>query len=55
MGVEGFVAQLQQIIYSTTEFPTVDRVQILIEGKRVEYLGGEGIYIGEPISRNTFG
>jgi len=55
MGVEGFVAQLQQIIYSTTEFPTVDRVQILIEGQRVEYLGGEGIYIGEPISRNTFG
>jgi spore germination protein GerM len=55
MGVEGFVAQLQQIIYSTTEFPTVDRVQILIEGQRVEYLGGEGIYIGEPIGRNTFG
>lgn len=55
MGVEGFVAQLQQIIYSTTEFPTVDRVQILIEGKRVDYLGGEGIYIGDPIGRNTFG
>jgi spore germination protein GerM len=55
MGVEGFIAQLQQIVYSTTEFPTVDRVQILIEGKQVEYLGGEGIYIGEPVSRNTFG
>jgi len=55
MGVEGFVAQLQQIIYSTTEFPTVNRVQILIEGKRVDYLGGEGIYIGDPIGRNTFG
>jgi spore germination protein GerM len=55
MGVEGFVAQLQQIIYSTTEFSTVDEVQILIEGQRVDYLGGEGIYIGEPISRSTFG
>ncbi|NBF41386.1 MAG: hypothetical protein GVY14_13320 [Spirochaetes bacterium] len=55
MGVEGFVAQLQQIIYSTTEFPTVDRVQILIDGKHVDYLGGEGIYIGDPIGRNTFG
>jgi spore germination protein GerM len=55
MGVEGFVAQLQQIIYSTTEFPTVERVQILIEGKQVDYLGGEGIYIGDPIGRNTFG
>lgn len=55
MGVEGFVAQLQQVIYSTTEFSTVNRVQILIEGKRVDYLGGEGIYIGEPIGRSTFG
>ena len=55
MGVEGFVAQLQQIIYSTTEFSTVDQVQILIEGQQVDYLGGEGIYIGEPIGRNTFG
>jgi spore germination protein GerM len=55
MGVEGFVAQLQQIIYSTTEFPTVDRVQILIDGKRVDYLGGDGIYVGDPIGRNTFG
>ncbi|MFO8064543.1 MAG: GerMN domain-containing protein [Spirochaetota bacterium] len=55
MGVEGFIAQLQQIIYSTTEFSSVDEVQILIEGQRVDYLGGEGIYIGEPIGRNTFG
>lgn len=55
MGVEGFVAQLQQVTYTTTEFSTVDRVQILIEGERLDYLGGDGIYIGEPISRNSFG
>jgi germination protein M len=55
MGAEGTLAQLQQIIYSSTEFPTVDRVQILIEGETLEYLNGEGIYVGEPLDRDSFG
>ena len=55
MGVEGFAAQLQQIVYSATEFSTIQRVQILIEGKKVDYLGGEGVYIGGPLSRDSFG
>lgn len=49
-GVEGYAAQLQQIIWTVTEFPNVKDVQILIEGRRVDYLG-EGIWIGSPISR----
>lgn len=55
MGVEGFLAQLQQIVFSSTEFDTVERVQILIDGSQREYLGGEGVYIGEPLSRESFG
>lgn len=54
MGVEGFMAQLQQIVFSVTEFSTIEEVQILIEGERVQYLGGEGIYIGEPLGRRHF-
>ncbi len=54
MGAEGTVAQLQQIIYSSTEFPTVTRVQFLIEGERLDYVGGDGIYIGEPLGRDAF-
>lgn len=53
MGVEGFIAQLQQIVFSSTEFSTVRRVQILIEGETVEYLG-EGVYVGEPLGRDSF-
>jgi spore germination protein GerM len=53
MGVEGFIAQLQQIVFSSTEFSTVRRVQILIEGETVEYLG-EGVYIGDPLGRDSF-
>ena len=54
MGAEGTVAQLQQIIYSSTEFATVTQVQFLIEGEQVEYLGGEGIYVGKPLGRDAF-
>jgi spore germination protein GerM len=55
MGAEGAIAQLQQVVFSSTEFSTVSSVQILIEGERLDYLGGEGIYIGDPLDRNSFG
>jgi spore germination protein GerM len=54
LGEEGLEAQLKQVVYSTTEFPTLRRVQILIDGKRLKYLGPEGAYIGEPLSRSSF-
>jgi spore germination protein GerM len=50
-GVEGYAAQLKQIVWTATEFSNVKDVQILIEGRRVDYLG-EGIWIGSPISRD---
>jgi hypothetical protein len=49
-GVEGYAAQLRQIVWTVTEFPNVNDVQILLEGRRVDYLG-EGIWIGSPLSR----
>jgi hypothetical protein len=51
-GVEGYAAQLNQIVWTVTEFPNVKDVQILIEGRRVDYLG-EGIWIGSPINRES--
>lgn len=52
-GVEGYVAQLRQIVWTVTEFSTVNDVQVLIEGRRLDYLG-EGIWIGSPINRQSF-
>jgi spore germination protein GerM len=49
-GVEGHAASLRQIIWTVTEFPNIEDVQILIEGRRIDYLG-EGIWIGSPINR----
>ena len=54
LGREGLDAQVQQIVFSATEFPGVEMVQILIDGRRVEFLGPEGTYIGNPIGRATF-
>jgi spore germination protein GerM len=51
-GVEGYAAQLRQIVWTATEFSTVKDVQILIEGRRIDYLG-EGIWIGSPLSRES--
>ncbi len=53
-GIEGTRGQLQQIVYTATAFPTVDNVQFLIEGEKREYLGSEGVWIGTPLSRESF-
>lgn len=53
-GIEGYIAQLQQLVWTATEFPNVGDVQFLIEGRRVDYLG-EGIRIGSPLGRGTWG
>jgi len=49
-GREGSAAQLQQIVWTATEFPNVNNVQIEIDGKIVDFLV-EGIMIRTPIGR----
>ncbi len=51
LGTEGLKAALQQIVYTATEFSTVDRVQILINGAKRSYLSSEGIRIDTPLTR----
>ncbi|MDY7027611.1 MAG: GerMN domain-containing protein [Spirochaetota bacterium] len=51
-GTEGLKAELQQIVFTATEFQTVSAVQILINGEKTDYLSTEGIYVGEPLSRD---
>ena len=53
-GVEGYVNQLMQVVYTATSFSTVNSVQFLIEGEKREYLGSEGQWIGSPLSRGSF-
>ena len=53
-GREGYRFQLQQIVFTATEYHSVANVQILIEGERLSYLGPESPFVGEPLSRDSF-
>jgi spore germination protein GerM len=50
LGREGCEAQLKQIVWTATEFPNIHNVQILINGKKVDFLS-EGINVTYPIGR----
>lgn len=52
-GVEGYAGALRQLVWTATEFSNVKDVQILIEGRRIDYLG-EGVWIGSPVNRDMF-
>ena len=53
LGVDGYLGQLMQVVFTATEFSTVNCVQFLIEGEKKEYLGSEGVWIGSPLSRGS--
>lgn len=53
-GVEGYNAQLEQVVFTATQFPTVNRVQILLDGKVRRFLAPEGIAIDRPLDRGSF-
>lgn len=53
-GIEAYQAQLAQIVFTACEFSTVSSVQFLIQNNKKEYLGAEGIWIGSPLSVNSF-
>jgi len=54
LGKEGLIAELKQVVYTATEFPTVKKVQILVEGEISRYLGPEGVVIDKPLGRDSF-
>ena len=54
LGREGLDIQLQQVVYSATQFASVEQVQILIDGERIDYLDSEGTFVGKPIGREAF-
>ena len=53
-GVEGYIHQLEQVVFTATSFSTVTSVQFLIEGEKRDYLGSEGVLIASPLSRSSF-
>jgi germination protein M len=48
LGMEGYIAQLQQVVLSATQFPGVRGVQFKIQGTFRDSLGSEGLDIARP-------
>jgi germination protein M len=47
-------ARLAQVVYTATQFPTVDEVQFELDGRPVTVFSGEGIVLDGPISRADY-
>jgi germination protein M len=53
-GTLSMQTRLAQVVYTLTQFETVDRVTFSLDGEEVEVLGGEGIVIDHPLGRNDY-
>jgi germination protein M len=53
-GSLSMLSRLAQIIYTVTQFPTVDEVQFALDGRPVTVFSNEGLVIDEPGSRSHF-
>jgi spore germination protein GerM len=50
-GSASMLGRVWQVVYTATQFPDVTAVQLLIGGRRVDTLGGEGVMVGTPLRR----
>lgn len=48
------LGRLAQVVYTLTQFPTVDGVTFKLDGEPVEVFGSEGVVLSEPVSREDY-
>jgi len=53
-GSFSMLARLAQVVYTLTQFPTVEQVRFELDGQPVEVFGSEGIALDQPVSRATY-
>jgi hypothetical protein len=50
-GSASMFGRLAQLVYTVTQFPTVDTVRLRLDGQPVESIGGEGVIVGAGLGR----
>ncbi len=53
-GTFGETSVLAQVVFTLTQFPTVDEVVLLIEGVEVEFFGSHGMEVTPSLTRDSF-
>ncbi len=53
-GSLSFRSRLAQVVFTLTQFPTVDEVRFRIDGVATTVFGGEGVIIPAPVDRTEF-
>ena len=46
--------RVAQVVYTLTQFPTIQRVAFALDGTPVEAIGGEGVVVWPPVGRAAF-
>ena len=53
-GSASMIGRLAQVVFTLTQFPTVDGVDFMIEGRPVDVFSSEGIVLDQPQTRGDF-
>jgi germination protein M len=53
-GSLSMMMRLAQVVFTLTQFPTVEGVEFKLDGKAIDVLGGEGIIIDHPMGRGDY-
>ena len=50
-GSASMLGRLAQLVYTVTQFPTVDTVRLRLDGQPMDSIGGEGVIVGAGLGR----
>jgi len=53
-GSASVLGRLAQVVFTLTQFPTVQGVKFQLDGEPVEVFSGEGVVLSEPVGRDDY-